>query len=373
VPFWSRKDEATPAKTTAPATPAPATGLTCSFCHKGQAEVKKLIAGEKAWICDECVVLCVDIIDEDTRKELPAPPPTVAPLLEAFAREVVGQQVACRTLAASLLRHRRNFSAEPSAGPVRVLLVGPRGCGKSTIGKVACRRDVAGVPAYHSDASRLSETGFIGENVENIVGALLGKAVDEGVARRGVLFVDGLHHLVRQVPARDTRDVSGREAQRDLVRLLDGLEIAAIRGPRHPQAPNTPVPTDRMLILAAATFDVAATDEVALREELAAKGLVDEMVSRFDVIVPMRRLTPPELRVVLDRRLDAERALLDAVGATVALGDGADLLVERAAASPDGAWALLPPLSRLRERALLEAPRAWVVDRALAAELLATR
>lgn len=373
--FWNRKaTEAAPAAP-APAVPAaPAGTLLCSFCGKSQREVKKLIAGSNVHICDECVGLCNNILVDEVAEapKPPAPTPSLASLIAGLEAEVVGQPVAVRAVAAALYRHHLGRNQEKPPGPVRVLLVGPRGCGKSTLLRALCA--VAGLPAYHADASRMSETGYIGENVENLVGALIARTEDLEDARRGILALDGLHHLVRQTPYPHARDIAGREVQRDLVRLLDGLEINAMPGARrHPQAMNVPVVCDRLFIVAAGAFDTRASDEYRLRQELCAAGLVDETVARFDVIVPMRRLEMEELSVILGRMLVPIQAMVEPLGSRIEAGEGMSLLAARAADTLDGAFALLAPLSRLRERILLEPPRVWTLDQALAEELLVVR
>jgi ATP-dependent Clp protease ATP-binding subunit ClpX len=333
--------------------------------------VKKLVAGPDVWICDECIGLCNDILADE-----PAAPqkgvPAVSELIAGLEAEIVGQPIACRTVAAALWRHLSGRRGPAPHGPARVLLVGPRGCGKTALARALCR--VAGIPAYHADSSRMSETGYIGENVENLVGALLDRAADVEEARRGVLVLDGLHHLVRQTPFPLTRDVAGREVQRDLVRLLDGLELGAVRNAkRHPQATTEPVACDRLLFVALGTFDVEVADEDALRTQLAERGLVDELLARFDVIVPMRRLSARDLEAIAARQLASVRTFVETLGGTVEPADGLRLLAERAAATPDGAFALVPPLVRLRERAVLEGPRRWTLDAGLARELLSVR
>ena len=379
--FWNRKATEPAPAASPPAAPAAAPGpaappgsLLCSFCGKSQRDVKKLIAGPNVHICDECVGLCNSILvdAEAALAKVQPPAPTMASLIAGLEAQVVGQPVAVRAVAAALYRHHRMMNQEQAPGPIRLLLVGPRGCGKSTLLRALCA--VAGIPAYHADASRMSETGYIGENVENLVGALISRTDDLEAARRGVLALDGLHHLVRETPYPHARDIAGREVQRDLVRLLDGLEVSAVPSARrHPQAMNVPVLCDRLFIVAAGAFDTRASDEVALREELCSAGLVDETVARFDVIVPMRRLEEEELGLILMRLLAPIQTLVEPLGSRIEVADGLSWLAARAAESRDGAFALLAPLSRLRERILLEPPRVWTLDEALARELLVVR
>lgn len=336
--------------------------------------MKKLIAAPKVAICDECVRLSQDILDEEALAALPPPPESVNQLHGPLDRAVVGQPAATRAVAVALFRHLRGLSPKdkaPASRSPRLLLIGPRGNGKSTLARALCAAELSGLPAYHADASALSETGYVGENVENLFGALLGRAPNDEVGRRGLLVLDGLHHLVRQRPPEGTRDVSGREVQRDLVRLLDGLSLQPTRGgPRHPMNPQPLVPADRLFVIALATFEVEADDEQGLRARLRAAGLVDELLSRFDRIVLMPRLDTPSLRQVLQRALAELSAELAPLGVPIEAAGGEERLIAAALASPDGAFALQPPLARLAERALLEAPRRWALDDALAEGLL---
>jgi hypothetical protein len=373
MPFWSRRPEpAPPAPAPPPAVVAPPAdgALACSFCGKSQREVKKLVAGPNVQICDECIGLCNDILVEDLKASTP-PPPSREALLAALADAVSGQPAAVSAVGAALLRHAAlRERDEPGWRAQRVLLVGPRGCGKTALLAAACAA-IPGLTTYHADAGRVTETGYVGEDVETVVGGLLARG-DDGI--RGLLALDSLHHLVRRsVDGRTTRDVAGREAQRDLVRLLDGLELGPVRqGLSHPQSARDYVRAERVLVLAAATLDPVPGDDAALRRALVDQGLVDETLSRFDTIVRMTARPAVDLLPVVRAGFAALAAELVPLGATPALGaGGAEALAAHAAASPDGAFALLSVWARVRERAWLGGALP-VLDRDGIAALLAT-
>jgi hypothetical protein len=353
VPFWSRRPEPPPAPAPPQVAATPPDGaLACSFCGKSQREVKKLVAGPGVWICDECIGLCNDILAEEVQASTP-PPPSREALLASLDEAVSGQPEAVRAVAAALLRHVALRTADaPGWRAQRLLLVGPRGCGKTTLLGAACAA-IPGLTTYHADAGRVTETGYVGEDVETLVGGLMSRG-DDGV--RGVLALDSLHHLVRKtVDDRTTRDVAGREAQRDLVRLLDGLELGAVRqGISHPQSARDYVRAERVLVLSAATLEVVPGDDAALRRALVDQGLVDETLSRFDTIVRMPARAARALVPVVQAGFAGLAAELAPLGVSPSLGrEGAEALAAHAAASPDGTFALLPVWAALRRRAWL--------------------
>jgi len=354
--------------------------LRCGFCEKSQRQVRKLIAGPRAHICDECIGVSNDLLVKEQavelaerRAPLPADP---AAVLRHFEERLVGQAAAKRAVASALYCQLLRINRpQPQLRVPRLLFVGPRGCGKSELAR-ALTAFSPKLLAYHADASRLTETGYVGENVENLLAALEGLAWAPELAWEGVLFLDGLHHVARQEPAPGSkRDISGVEVQRDLVRLLDGLSCEVQKAsPRHPSAQTRTFPCDRLMLAAAATVELeeGVAGDAQLRAALRSAGLVDELLSRFDVIVPMRRLGPAELGQVLQRLAGPTRALLEALGGRLTItAEGADALARRASEQPDGAHVLLRPLARIAELAVVDGQREVQLDAALVARLVA--
>jgi hypothetical protein len=222
----------------------------------------------------------------------------------------------------------------------------------------------------------MTETGYVGENVENLLGALLSDVKYPELGWEGLLVVDGLHHLAARTNPTTMRDVSGAEVQRDLIRVLDGrrCEVQPAQRLRHPQAGYQSFPCDRLLVVCSATLELPGDlDDASLRRSLRDAGLLDELLSRFDVIVPTARLTVGELTQVCERLATRSRGLFEALGGTFeVVADGARVLAEAAARSDDGAFALHRPLARLVQQALLEDRRELRLDAAIASSLVAT-
>jgi ATP-dependent Clp protease ATP-binding subunit ClpX len=244
--------------------------LTCSFCGKNQREVKKLIAGPTVYICDECIKLCTDIIDEDVTQpdaqrsleSLPRPQE-----IKAFLDDyVIGQDHAKRALAVAVFNHYkrtapRNATGDPELRTVEiqksnVLLIGPTGTGKTLLAQSLAR--MLDVPFTVADATSLTEAGYVGEDVENIVGSLLA-AADGNVERaeRGIVYIDEIDKISRKSENPSiTRDVSGEGVQQALLKIIEGTraQVPAKGGKKYGQGETLQIDTTNILFICGGSF-----------------------------------------------------------------------------------------------------------------------
>lgn len=276
----------------------------CDFCHKSRREVFWLVAGDGVAICNECVGLCVDIIDGTADR--PPPPPA----REALAAGLVGQDAAARTLAT--LVEQTAALPDGATAPI-ALLVGPPGTGKSHAVDLLVQSGT--LPAVHSHASRLSAVGYVGEQVGN----LLSDLVEQGAPLDGpgLVAMDGVEGLGHASRPTDPRQIDGEEVQLELVTLLDGAAVS------DPLGTGAVVAVDRLLRLLVATLDPLPETDAGVRAALAEAGLLPGVIARIEVIVRFPR---------------RDRAALARLTSDLPLSDGGRAALLDRAATADGGW-----------------------------------